>query len=490
MMYKPLRGAHVQCIEVKPTTQCRMMTVQEVGAEDEQAVLTGPFGTNLTRADFTESGVPVLTISCLTQEGIRLEKAQFVSATKAVELRRYRLAPGDLLFSRMASVGRVGIVSKALEGALFNYHIMRLRLNPQRISARFFAYYVQGAKQVRDYLLAVNHGATRDGINTPQLLAMPVPIPPIKQQECIVAEIEKQFTRLDAGVASLKHLQAALKRYRASVLKAACKGKLTAEWRAENHPKESAADLLARIKTEREARYEQCLREPKTGGMRKAVNAYQIEYRKDQELPDSWATAKLDNLIYIAGRIGWRGLKADEYTQDGPLFLSVYNLNYGEAVDYRDAYHVSRKRYEESPEIMLRNEDILLAKDGAGIGKVGIIKELPKEATINSSLLLIRALEAFVPKYLFYFLAGPELQMLAKQRIAGSATPHLFQKDIRQFYLSVPPLAEQTRIVAEVERRLSVIEELGVLVKRSLLRATRLRQSILQKAFATEGESS
>jgi type I restriction enzyme S subunit len=159
-------------------------------------------------------------------------------------------------------------------------------------------------------------------------------------------------------------------------------------------------------------------------------------------------------------------------------------LNYGEAVDYRGAYHVSWERYEESPEIKLRNHDILLAKDGAGIGKIGIIKELPGEATINSSLLLIRASGVFVPKYLFYFLSGPELQTLAKQRIAGSATPHLFQKDVRQFYLSVPPLSEQAQIVAEVEERLSVIEDLQAVIVASLRRASRLRESLLQRVLA------
>ena len=363
-------------------------------------------------------------------------------------------------------------------------------LRPRRgiLDSRFLRYFIESPQGSRNIVGKMSGTAIRR-IILKRIKEATIPVPSLDEQQRIVADLEKQFTRLEAGVASLKRLQAALKRYRASVLKAACKGNLTAEWRAENHPDESAADLLTRIKTEREARYQQGSREAKTRGMKKPVKAYQIEFRKDQELPESWATAKLDNLIYIAGRIGWRGLKADEYTQDGPLFLSVYNLNYGEAVDYRDAYHVSRERYEESPEIMLRNDDILLAKDGAGIGKVGIIKQLPKEATINSSLLLIRALEAFVPKYLFYFLAGPELQVLAKQRIAGSATPHLFQKDIRQFYLSVPSLAEQTRIVAEVERRLSVIEELEGLVKANLMRATRLRQSILQKAFSTEGES-
>ncbi len=81
---------------------------------------------------------------------------------------------------------------------------------------------------------------------------MPIPLPPLPEQHRIVAEIEKQFTRLDAGVAALKRVQANLKRYRASVLKAACEGRL-----APQDPADEPADrLLARILAERRAKWE------------------------------------------------------------------------------------------------------------------------------------------------------------------------------------------------------------------------------------------
>ena len=239
-------------IELPPLPEgWRYATVAEVGASSEQAVLTGPFGTNLGRSDFVDRGVPLLTISCLTDQGIKRDKALFVSEEKAEELERYRLREGDILFSRMASVGRAGIVGKQLEGALFNYHIMRLRLEPTRVEPKFFAAYVRGAAQVRDYLKAVNHGATRDGINTSQLMNMPVAVAPISEQRDIVAEIEKQFSRLDEAVANLKRVKANLKRYKAAVLKAAVEGRLVPTEavlaRREDRSYETGAQLLQRI---------------------------------------------------------------------------------------------------------------------------------------------------------------------------------------------------------------------------------------------------
>src|SRR5262249_2123919 len=135
----------------------------------EQPVLTGPFGSMLGREDFVSTGVPLLTIGCLTDSGVTLDKAFYITHEKAVQLERYQVVQGDVLFSRSASVGRAGLVSKALEGSVINYHLMRLRLESSIIDPRLFIYYVRGSSIVSAYLREVNHGATRDGINTTDL---------------------------------------------------------------------------------------------------------------------------------------------------------------------------------------------------------------------------------------------------------------------------------------------------------------------------------
>jgi type I restriction enzyme, S subunit len=150
----------------------------------------------------------------------------------------------------MASVGRAAVVPASLEGAIINYHLMRLRLDSAGCSPDYFNYYVQGSPEVRAYLREVNHGQTRDGINTKQLLGLPVVLPPRNEQDLIVSEIEKHFTRLDVARASLKRIQKELKRYRASVLKAAIQGRLVATdfelASSIGHRFESARELLER----------------------------------------------------------------------------------------------------------------------------------------------------------------------------------------------------------------------------------------------------
>ena len=224
-------------------------TVEQIGRIGEQPVLTGPFGTNLKTADFTKTGIPVLTIGCLTTTGVSLDKAAFVSKEKAAELSRYALREGDLLFSRMATVGRAGLVEATIANCLFNYHIMRLRLAEGAILPRFFMEYIQGSSEVSRYVRKVNHGATRDGINTVQLLNLSVAMPPLAEQHRIVAEVERQLSFIRQAEAAVTANLTRAGRLRQSILKRAFSGKLVPQ----DPNDEPASDLLERIRAEREA---------------------------------------------------------------------------------------------------------------------------------------------------------------------------------------------------------------------------------------------
>lgn len=201
-----------------------------------------------------------------------------------------------------------------------------------------------------------------------------------------------------------------------------------------------------------------------------------------------WRQRQLGELAELRGRIGWRGLTAKEYTKEGPLFLSVYSLNYGDYVDFRDAFHISEERYAESPEIMLQKDDILICKDGAGIGKVGIVGELPNRTTINSSLLLIRSGKDILPKFLFRCLSSPYFQRIVTSRLNGATTPHLYQRDITEFPIVLPPLPEQQRIVGILDEAFAGIATAKANAEKNLQNARDLFESYLQSVFTQRGE--
>jgi len=201
-----------------------------------------------------------------------------------------------------------------------------------------------------------------------------------------------------------------------------------------------------------------------------------------------WQRRQLGELAELKGRIGWRGLTAKEYTQTGPLFLSVHSLNYGDYVDFRDAFHISRERYAESPEIMLKEGDVLICKDGAGIGKVGIVGALASPTTINSSLLLIRSGPLILPKFLFRCLSSPYFQKIVNSRLNGATTPHLYQRDITEFPVILPTIPEQQRIVALIDEAFNDIANAKTKAEKNLQNSCALFESHLQSVFTERGK--
>lgn len=343
---------------------------------------------------------------------------------------------------------------------------------------KYLFYYLKYSKELIESL---GSGTTFLELSGAKAKTIPFPVAPLKEQQRIVDKIESLFEKLDKSKELIEEARDDFENRTTAILESAFNGTLTASFR-KNNKLESIGKYLEEVKLNRIQKYEKAVKIAKEKGDKKPKKDYEFIIETDETLPIGWVRSKLDNLIYMAARIGWKGLKASEYTEEGPMFLSVYNLNYGDNVVFDKVYHISDERYEESPEIKVKLEDILLTKDGAGIGKLGFVKELPSEATINSSLLLLRSNEAVLPRYLFYFFKGPQLQRLVKERITGSAIPHLFQRDIKEFYLAIPPIREQREIVRILDKLLeeeAKIEELTTLEGQIEL----IKKSILAKAF-------
>ena len=154
---------------------------------------------------------------------------------------------GDIVISRAGSVGYSSLI-KNPQPSVFASYLIRFR---PLIDERYVSYFLQSP----DYWQSISEsslGIAIPNVNATRTQKIPFPLARLPEQRRIVAEIEKQFTRLDAGVASLKRVQANLKRYRASVLKATCEGRLAPQDSAD----EPADRLLARILAERRAKWE------------------------------------------------------------------------------------------------------------------------------------------------------------------------------------------------------------------------------------------
>ena len=313
----------------------------------------------------------------------------------------------DVFQARMMNTNKAILIKEELNEGLFSTGFFQFRPPQNIILPEYLCYYLSSSFFLREKDKLCN-GSTQKAINDASLKKFNIYLPEIEEQNRIIKKIKKinsQINFLESEVEKQK-----------------IKSKLLQE------------------------------------------SVFINELNTNKYNDKDWQNKKFSDLAYTAGRIGWKGLSAKEYVSEGPLFLSVHSLNYGEYVNFKDAFHITKKRYEESPEIMLRKDDILICKDGAGIGKTGIVQELNSPTTINSSLLLIRSNGEILPKYLYYYLTSPIFQTIIKNKIEGATTPHLYQREVKEMNVSYPSLEIQKKIILKLD---SVIKDSKVINEKS-----------------------
>lgn len=168
---------------------------------------------------------------------------------------------------------------------------------------------------------------------------------------------------------------------------------------------------------------------------------------------------KLGNCCHIAGRIGFRGYTKDDLVseQQGAITLSPSNIIDG-IMNYTKCTYISWSKYEESPEIKVTNGDILLVKTGSSYGKCALVTELPQEATINPQFVVLKYI-AINKRYLTMILQSDYAQRNYNNFVLGTAIPTFTQAILGDMLVPLPPIMEQQRIVADVERWFALIDQ-------------------------------
>lgn len=329
-------------------------------------------------------------------------------------------------------------------------------------------------------------GTAQPKLNQANLNKVPVPLAPINEQRRIVAKIEEVFSDLDAGVAALEQAKAKLKRYRAAVLKAAVEGKLTEEWRAKHPPKETASQLLERILKERRHKWEadQLAVYAKAGKKPPAnwKDKYEEPSAPDETdlpaLPEGWRWATVEQLSVVirgssprpAGDPRYFGGNAVPWITVGCLTADEDPYLY-RVPEFLTEEGRARSRYIEPDTLLLTNSGATL-----GVPKITMIG-----GCINDGSVALLQLCYPLKLYLYYFLTSQTKRLRAINQ--GAAQPNLNTGIVKAIVVPLPPQREQQAIVEQVEQRLSIAHQLAVQAQANLKRSSRLRQSILKRAF-------
>ena len=444
---------------------------------------------------YKSAGIPLIRSQNVHSDGFRYEGLAFLDDDQADALKSVEVRADDVLLNITgASIGRVTIAPGRMAGARVNQHVCiirpKLELRPE-----FLRWYL-ASPDIQHIIFDIQTGVTRQALTKEQILSFDVPLPPLDVQEAVVAEIEKQFSRLDEAVASLNRIQSNLKRYKAAVLKAAVEGKLTEQWRKEHPDVEPAEQLLKRILAERRAKWEaEELAKMKGKGIKPKDDSWKKKYKEPAgpdtanlpELPEGWLWVSLESISDVIDPNPSH--RMPKYVPKGIPLISSENFVSHVEIDFTKGKQVADETFQEQ-----RNRYKVEPGDFAfsRIGTIGKTMFLPidKEYCLSHALVLIKAIGPELSrKYLKTALSSDAVLMQAREGVQSVGVPDLGMAKMRSFQIPLPPCIEQLAVVDEIDRRLSVTEELEATIKANLKRAERLRQTILQQAFIGDMKS-
>jgi len=394
---------------------------------------------------------------------------------EAIENSATHLLPkGSIIVVTRVGLGKVGIAHTDL---CFSQDSQGLFVDDTICDTKYAAYQLQRNVQIFKH---ISRGTTINGVTKKQLLNVPFILPALKEQKKIVEEIETQFTRLDAGVAALKRAQANLKRYRAAVLKAACEGKLVPTEvelaNAEGRSYETGEQLLQRILAERRAKWEE--ENKKKGGKKKYVESKGPDVSNLPKLPEGWAWATVGQLGEVKGgkRLPY-GHTYSNIQTSYPYIRVVDFTNFGIKQD--DLRYLSKETQNKISRYTISKSDIYISIAGT-IGLVGIVPDNLDQANLTENAAKITTLVSINRKYLCYWLASSHgISLIANKTIATTQAKLALYR-IETIPVPLPPLSEQKRVVEDVERRLSMMEEMGALLNINEKRTITLKSSVLK----------
>ena len=406
----------------------------------------------------------------LTQQGLERSSA--------------RLVPADsILLTSRAPVGYVAIAGASL---CTNQGFKNFVLDAGMVPSYCYHYLLSAKDQIQ----GMASGTTFLELPAREARKIPLPIAPREEQLRIAEALDQLQSDLDAGIAALRRCQENLARYRASALKAAVEGDLTADWRKRHTGVEPASKLLQRILAERRRRWEQEQRRAYAEKGKALPKNWNARYKEPVApgttrpgLPRDWCWATVDQCASAIeygssakahpGSSGVPVLRMGNITQDGEIAL--------------DDMKYLPKGHPALPSLRLRRGDLLFNRTNSSdlVGKTAIYSGKPPLCTFASYLIRIRLSARLRPHFLMYALNGPS----GRRWIGEVASQTVGQANVNgtklaAFTFPLPPLAEQDEVVAVAQAQLSAVDEASAEIGARVKEAGVLRQSMFHHAFA------
>ena len=203
----------------------KVISIKYLEGNGANVVQTGPFGAQLHAEDYVDEGVPLILIRNVGDMRIDDTNIPKVSYADAERLSIYRLREGDIIFSRVGSIGRIALCTERENGWIISGQMLRLRITNSFVNKEFITYAFRSSSLLT-YIELQSVGSTRESINTEILRNMPLPIPGIIEQKIIADFLDRQTARIDLIIEKTQRSIDLLRERRSALITAAVTGQI------------------------------------------------------------------------------------------------------------------------------------------------------------------------------------------------------------------------------------------------------------------------
>lgn len=351
----------------------------------------------------------------------------------------YLLKKNDILFARTgATVGKTYIHSND-ELSCFAGYLIKFESDINKLLPKLLFYYSKTI-EYQDWIRENTIQATIQNVSAEKYKELKLPIFKMNEQNIVISFLDRKLSDLNFLIYS----------------------------------KEKQIKLL-------EEQRQAMITEAITKGLNPNVKMKDSGVDWIGEIPEHWEVTKIKYTTYVKGRIGWQGLRSDEFIDDGPSLVTGTDFKNGK-IDWQTCYHVSEERYNEAVPIQLKEDDLLITKDGT-IGKLALVKEMPERAILNSGIFVTRPLmNQYINSYLYWNLTSAPFSQYIRTMETGSTIKHLYQETFVNYSYALPPKYEQESISYYLNNETQKLETIKQSMLNQISKLKEYRQSLIHEA--------
>ncbi|AFZ19366.1 restriction endonuclease subunit S [Allocoleopsis franciscana] len=471
------------------------VTFPELAEAQPHALKAGPFGSALKKEFYVPHGYKIYG-----QEQVIAENPfygnYYIDKERYESLKSCAVKSGDILISLVGTIGKVLVLPEGIEPGIINPRLVKLSLEKRLIIVEYSKKYLESSI-VRHYFSMLSHGGTMDILNLSILKTLPIPLPPLNEQRRIVAKIEALKARSQRVKEELEAIAPLLDQFRQSVLAAAFRGDLTADWREKNPDVEPASVLLEHIRAERRRRWEEAeLEKIKAQGKTPKDDKWKEKYKEPEsvddshlpELPDKWCWATLDQLLFSLRN----GLS--KRPEDQPPGIPILRISAVRSMEVNtsDIRFYPIDAAEDISSYLLESGDLLFTRYNGSrsfVGVCGLLPNLTDDLLYPDKLIRGQVVDKLLCLSKYLELAcnfGVSRSHIDSHIKTSAGQQGIAGSDLKSTPIPLPPVAEQYKIVQAVNQQFSATQSLAAMADESAKNLQLLDQSILAKAFRGE----